>query len=291
MRLHFAMSKLARRRELVRFLEKFSRLLKEKNSILCIGLDPAIPGQRKDNLVPQHYLDDAKGDRNEARLAFCFDIIEQTADYAIAAKPNEQYLRGLNDDQFRRLSDFIHKHGLLAIYDCKLGDIADTAESNLFWMHEWNYDAITVHTQQGNLGQITTIAHSYNPPIGIIALTLMSNPEAKKYMKESEYNGKPIYAVIAEEVRVTSTDGCVVGATGHVTEQDIRLIRSACGEDKVFLVPGVGTQKGDPDKVIKAAGVNVLINVGRDVIYSKDPASQAKNYCERFNELRSNFKS
>lgn len=267
------------------FLRKFKELSEKRNSVLCIGLDPAVPGQRRKNIVPQRYIDDAKGDRNEARLKFCFDIINQTSDFAIAAKPNEQYLRGFSNEQHKRLSKYIHEHGLLAIYDCKLGDIADTAESNLFWMHEWGYDAITVHTQPGNLGQLVNIAHGYSPPIGIIALTLMSNLEAIKYMKESKYGEKPIYLAIAEDVRLTEADGCVVGATGHVTEEEVRAIREECGEDKVFLIPGVGTQKGDPEKVIRAGGKHVLINVGRDIIYSPDPKGRAEYYYKLFGEL------
>jgi orotidine-5'-phosphate decarboxylase len=272
--------------EMADFIDKFTKLLKEKNSLLCVGLDPALPEQRAENTIPLRFLNNSGGDKNESRLQFCFEIIDKTADYALAAKPNEQYLRGLNSEQQTRLSRYIHQHNLLAIYDCKLGDIGDTAESNLFWMHAWGYDAITVHTQPGNLGQITTLAHNYKPSIGIIALVLMSNPEATKYMKESEYKGKPIFQVIAEEVKATGADGCVVGATGHVTEQDIKSIRSLCGESKVFLIPGVGTQRGDPSKIIRGAGENILINVGRDIMYNHDPAGRARYYFELFNELR-----
>lgn len=267
------------------FLRKFEELLEEKGSILCIGLDPAVAWQRKENIIPQRYMNNAKGDRDEARLRFCFDIIEQTNKFAIAAKPNEQYVRGWSSEHHRRLTKCIHEHGLLAIYDCKLGDIGDTAESNLFWMHEWEYDAITVHTQPGNLGHVVKIAHGYSPAIGIIALTLMSNPEAIKYMKQSRYDNKPVYLAIAEDVRLTGADGCVVGATGHVTEEEVMSIRAECGEDKIFLVPGIGAQKGDPEKVIRAGGKNILINVGRDIIYSPDPKGRAEYYYKLLAEI------
>jgi len=267
------------------FLAKFKELLEKKNSVLCIGLDPAVPGQRRDNVIPNRYIDDFKGDRNEARLKFCFDIVDQTAKFAIAAKPNEQYLRGFDHDDHKRLTKYIQEHGLLSIYDCKLGDIGDSAESNLFWMHEWGYDAITVHTQPGNLEQVVNIARSYSPPIGVIALTLMSNQEAIKYMKESTHHEKPVYLCIAEDIRRTGADGCVVGATGHVTEEDIKSIRTECGEDKLFLIPGVGAQKGDPEKAIKAGGKNVLINVGRDIIYSPNPKDRAEYYFKIFGDL------
>jgi orotidine-5'-phosphate decarboxylase len=267
-------------------LERFSNLLDRKNSVLCIGLDPALLRQRSQNVIPAKYLEHGGNDEVRARLDFCLSIIEATAHFAIAAKPNEQYTRGFTKKDHQLLSRYIREHGLISIYDCKLGEIGDTAESNLFWIHEWGYDAITVYTQPGNLKEIVEIAHRYDPPVGIIALTLMSNKEAVKYFKESQWMGKPVYLAIAEDVRLACADGCVVGATGHVTEEDIKLIRKASGEDKVFLVPGVGAQKGDPEKVIRSGGRSILINVGRDIIYSDNPKHKASEYRETFNALR-----
>ena len=91
---------------------------------------------------------------------------------------------------------------------------------------------------------------------------------------------------VKTDVKHFDADGCVVGATGHVSENDIRLIREMVGQDKVFLVPGVGAQKGDPEKVIKAGGKNVLINVGRDVIYTNNPSGKAKEYTNMLNKIR-----
>ena len=54
----------------------------------------------------------------------------------------------------------------------------------------------------------------------------------------------------------------------------------------MFLIPGIGAQKGDAEKVIKTAGKNILINVGRAIIYSESPAEKAEQYNTRFNEIR-----
>jgi orotidine-5'-phosphate decarboxylase len=266
------------------FMEKFSMLRKEKNSILCVGLDPALPRQRSENVIPLKYLKNV--DENEAKLNFCLDIIEQTSDFCIAAKVNEQYVLGFTPQQHRKLTDFIGSNGLLSIYDCKLNEIGDTAESALFYHHEWRYDAITVSPFPGNLKEIVSAAHKYQPEIGILALTIMSNPEATKYMKNAKLSGKPIYAVIAEEIKECGADGCVVGVTAHITEDDIKLIRTTVGEDRILLIPGVGAQRGDPEKAIKAGGESILINVSRDLIYSNDPRGRAEEYCKMFNELR-----
>lgn len=266
------------------FIQIFEEALRVKNSILCVGLDPALPQQRESNVIPSKYLD--RDDENEARLKFCLELLDETADFCVAAKPNEQYLRGFTTNQHRKLTDSIRKRGLLSIYDCKLGDIRDTAESALFYYHKWGYDAITFNPFPGNIAEVVRIAHSYDPQIGIIVLTLMSNPEAETFMKNATIARTPVYLRIASDVKKHGADGCVVGATGHVTEKNIMSIRKRAGSDKVILVPGIGAQKGDPEKVVKAGGQNILINVGRDIIYSVNPGKKAEEYCRLFNEIR-----
>lgn len=270
------------------FLEKFSLLRKEKESILCIGLDPALPRQRNQNVIPRDYI---KNDDDTARLNFCLDIIEQTKDFCCAFKPNYQYLIGFTKSLHQKLTDAIHESGSLSILDYKLNDIRDTVESGIFHLAECGYDAITFNPFMGNLSEVLNFAHENikklkGYELGIIVLTLTSNPEAVKYMKEATINGKPLYLSIAEDVKTYGADGCVVGATDHVTEENIKLIREIVGEDKVFLVPGIGAQKGDPEKIIRAGGKNILINVGRDIIYSEAPSKKAKMYRDMFNKLR-----
>jgi orotidine-5'-phosphate decarboxylase len=261
--------------------------LKEKETILCVGLDPALPQQRNTHTISEQYFQKATDE--EARLNFCLDILEKTADFCVAAKPNEQYVRGFTTKQHQMLTDHIRKRGLLSIYDCKLGDIRDTAESAIFYFKKWGYDAITVNPFPGNLEELVKIAHEATSWLGIIVLTLMSNPEAEKLMRNANIGGRPVFAEIAKDVKKYSADGCVVGATGHVTSGDIKRIRDEAGEEKIFLIPGVGTQRGDPEKVIKVGGKNILINVGRDIIYSENPGEKAMEYYRKFNEIRRNL--
>ena len=246
-----------------------------------MGLDPALPSQRTSDTIPKEY---SEKDENNARLDFCLKIIDQIHDFAVAVKINDQYVKGFTSKEHQKLTEYAREKRLITIEDCKLGDIRDSAESNLFWMKKWNYDAITVNPLPGNLKQIIELAHSYEPPIGIFVLTLMSNPEAVKYFKTATITGKQFYLSVADEVKEYDADGCVIAATGHVTEDDIKAIRKCSGEDKVFLIPGVGKQKGDPDKVLKASGQNVIINIGRDIIYSDNPRKKAEEYNNALNE-------
>lgn len=264
------------------FKEKVINCFRNKNNVLCVGLDPALPSQRSSNVIPSRHIDER--DENKSRLSFCLSLIEETSGYCVAFKPNQQYVAGFTADDHRRLTSAVEAAGCFSILDYKLNDIGDTVESAIFHIKRWGYDAMTFNPFLGNLEGTVKLAHSGERNLGVIVLTLTSNPEAVRYQKETMLNGKPFYLAVAEDVRKYDGDGCVVGATGHVTADEIKAIRAAVGIGKVFLVPGVGAQKGDPQKVIESGG-NVLINVSRDVIYSESPREKAKEYAELFRTL------
>jgi len=264
------------------FREKVLGYYNEKNSVLCVGLDPALPSQRSGNVVPSRFVDERS--ENKSRLDFCLSLVEETSSHCIAFKPNQQYVAGFTFNDHRSLTDAIKAAGCISILDYKLNDIGDTVESAIFHIKRWGYDGITFNPFLGNLEGTVKLAHSGEQKLGVIALTLTSNPEAVRYQKETSLNGKPLYLAVAEDVQKYDADGCVVGATGHVTGDEIKAIRAVAGRDKIFLVPGVGAQKGDPQKVIESGG-NILINVSRDVIYSESPGKKAKEYTELFRSL------
>jgi orotidine 5'-phosphate decarboxylase subfamily 2 len=268
------------------FREKILESYRKKNSVLCVGLDPALPSQRKSNVIPSKYLDERN--ENKSRLNFCLSLVEATSKYCVAFKPNQQYVAGFTLEDHRKLTTAIRAAGCVSILDYKLNDIGDSIESAIFHIKRWGYNAITFNPFLGNIESTVNLAHSGDQKLGIIVLTLTSNPETVRYQKETKLNGKPIYLVVAEDARRYEADGCVVGATGHVTVDEIKAIRNAAGSDKIFLVPGVGTQKGDPQKVVESGG-NVLINVSRDVDYSESPGEKAKEYTELFRSLGAKF--
>lgn len=268
------------------FRERLPASYSRKNSVLCVGLDPALPAQRKNNVISSKYVD--QRDENRSRLSFCLSLVDEASEYCVAFKPNQQYVAGFTSEDHRKLSTAIRAAGCVSILDYKLNDIGDSVESAVFHIKKWGYDAITFNPFLGNIESTVNLAHSGDWRLGVIVLTLTSNPEAVRYQKEARLNGKQFYLALAEDVGKYEADGCVVGATGHVTIDEIKAIRNVVGSDKIFLVPGVGTQKGDPQKVIESGG-NVLINVSRDVIYSESPGEKAKEYTELFRSLGAKF--
>ena len=251
------------------FLRKFQTLYEEKESILCVGLDPAIPEQREKNVISSN-----------DRLKFMHSIIDQVAPYSIAVKPNRQYLIGLTTSEIKEITKKAQGAGLLTIMDHKLSDIGSTNDSALYWIKEEGFDGLTFSPFAGNTQSTSEKAHELG--LGVIVLTLMSNPEAK-WMIQEKIEGKTVYQYYAEEVKKYA-DGAVVGATGHVEEKHIKEIKEII-EQKIILAPGVGAQGGDAEKLIKICGKELLINVGRGIIYTEKPAEKAEMYDKQFKEI------
>ena len=74
--------------------EKYLKATKEKGSYININLDPALPKQRSENVIPERYVSE---DDAESLLNFSLDIIEQVSDYCCSIKPNTQYYLGHTD--------------------------------------------------------------------------------------------------------------------------------------------------------------------------------------------------
>jgi len=261
-----------------KFFVRYSEIVKEKNSVININLDPALPKQRKDNVVPEKFV---TKDDVETLLNFSFYIIEEVADYCCSVKPNTQFF--FKDSKIlRKLSKKIHDNGMMAILDHKLSDIGSTNDSAMFWISDMGFDAFTFSPFAGNIQKTVEGAHNKN--LGVIVLTLMSNPEAEKIMVNSLVDNRPFYEFIANEVKKSGADGCVVGLTGFVKTEYVKTIQKIVGDDIIFLLQGIGPQGGSPENIKHVS--SPLVSLGREVIFDENPKEVVKRYRELFNSMR-----
>jgi orotidine-5'-phosphate decarboxylase len=252
------------------FYEKYKKATKEKGSFININLDPALPKQRKNNVIPSKYVSE---ENREALLNFSLDIIEQVSDYCCSIKPNTQYYLG-QTGILKKVTKKIHDEGMLAILDHKLSDIGSSNSAALYWIQELGFDAFTFSPFAGNTQETAEKAHEKD--LGVIVLTLMSNPEAERMMIKTAVEGEPYYMHTARIVKESKADGCVVGLTSFVEGDHIRNIQEVVGDRAVLLLQGVGPQGGEVDKIKYAR--NPLVSLGRAVIYAGDPREAVKRY-------------
>jgi orotidine-5'-phosphate decarboxylase len=89
-----------------------------------------------------------------------------------------------------------------------------------------------------------------------------------------ETTGLTVYETVAEEAKAQYNETrnvlLVVGATNP--EDELAKIRERVGPEMIFLVPGVGAQGGDIEKVMNAGlgdnGRGFIINSSREIIFA-----------------------
>src|SRR5215472_15605673 len=104
------------------FLEKLLHVSRRQNTLLCVGLDPE----------PERFPDELRRLPVErAVVRFCRGIIEATAPYVCAFKPNLAFFEVLGPEGmyvFQKVLRAIPEH-IPIIVDAKRGDLGNTARN------------------------------------------------------------------------------------------------------------------------------------------------------------------
>ncbi len=273
----------------MKFIEKLLVASRENNSLLCVGLDP------EPVRFPPQYLGMPAA---ESVLRFCREIIEATAPYVCAFKPNIAFFEVLGAQGmhvFQEVVKAIPAH-IPVIVDAKRGDIGNTARNYASAFFDiYGCDAITVNPYLGRDSVEPFLAHRDK---GVFLLCRTSNPGGRDFqnllVQDADGTIRPVYEVVAQQVQGWGDNcGLVVGAT---YPRELSKIRELC-PDLPILVPGVGVQGGDLAASVTAGvdaqGERVIIAVSRAILYAGDgdeyavaAEREARLLRDRMNEAR-----
>ena len=260
------------------FIEKLSYIREKNKSLLCVGLDS------DRNRIPCSLLKD----RNPL-LAFNREIVESTKDLVCAYKLNLAFYLG-ELKTLERTRGLIPSH-IPVILDAKCGDIGNTARVYArVYFELMGFDAVTLNPYMG-FDAVSPFLE-YKERFSFL-LCLTSNPTVDDF-QTAEGSLYLRVAKKASEWNKMGNCGLVVGATHTEYLPQIRSI----APELIFLVPGVGTQGGKLDSVIRFAadpqGGNIIINSSRGIIYassnrdfSQTARKEAEKLREEINRLRS----
>lgn len=245
--------------------EQLYARIKEKKSMLCVGLDTDF------NKLPEPILKQALG-KERSIVEFNKAIVDATAPYCIAYKPNLAFYESYGLEGMRALDatvDYIRSNypDMFLIADAKRGDIGNTAKMYARTFFEtMDFDAVTISPYMGS--ETVTPFLSY-PGKYAIVVALSSNKSSADFQM-SVQDGKPLYRVVMEKMMEISTPENMMFVVGATKADKLAEIRSFC-PDNFFLVPGVGAQGGSAEEVIRhganAAG-GLLINSSRGILYA-----------------------
>ncbi len=239
------------------FWHSYRKRWKTSSSLVCVGLDPdfaKLPACVRGALNPIWEFNRA--------------IIDATAEYACAYKPNLAFyladgVRGW-EALFRTVEHIPTE--IPVILDCKVGDIGSTMEGYAkAFFDTLGVDAITANPLMGTdvLGPLLKRERSF-----AFVLALTSNPSARDF-----FIGSDMSTSVPQWLEAFPNQRCgaVVGAT---QTEDLSRMRASM-PDRLFLIPGIGTQGGDLDAVLRHATASkehpdILINSSRGIIFASN---------------------
>lgn len=264
--------------------------IRRKGSFLCVGLDSDI------KKLPQHLLE-----CENPVLEFNKAIIDATAPYCVAYKPNLAFYEASGVDGWKTLEETVryirqNHPDQFIIADAKRGDIGNTSDlyARSFFDH-LDVDALTVAPYMGK--------DSVTPFLGregkwVILLALTSNAGSADFQMLRLDNGRRLFEQVIETSKQWAGDDemmYVVGATQGRLFEDIRCVAPT----SFLLVPGVGAQGGSLEEVAKygmTKDCGLLVNSSRGIIFASKnedfahaAAAEASRLAQQMKELLTTY--
>ena len=258
--------------------------IRQKQSFLCVGLDTDI------KKIPAHLLDE-----EDPIFAFNKAIIDATAPYCIAYKPNLAFYESMGVkgwQAFEKTVKYLNENypEQFIIADAKRGDIGNTSAMYArTFFEECELDAVTVAPYMG--------ADSVTPFLGyegkwVILLALTSNKGSHDFQLTEDKDGEKLFQKVLRKSQEWAGDEqmmYVVGATQGQAFEEIRKIVP----NHFLLVPGIGAQGGSLSEVCKygmTRNCGLIVNSSRAIIYADSNENFAAVAGEKAREVQQEMK-
>jgi orotidine-5'-phosphate decarboxylase len=246
-------------------LNELQKNIELKNTCLCLGLDTDI------EKVPPHL-----NKYSDPVFEFNKSLIDRLNNKIVAVKINTAFYEANGTEGWSSLIktvDYInHNHpDLFTIADAKRADIGNT--SNMYakaFFEKLNFDSITISPYMGkdSVSQFLKYENKY-----VILLALTSNEGSNDFQIPND-----LYLNVIAKSQDWEQSNKLMYVVGATKDDYFEKIRALIPES-FLLIPGVGSQGGDINKVLKnltKTSKNILINVSRAIIY----ASSSKEYLD-----------
>lgn len=262
------------------FVQKLNERIEKLGTRLCVGLDPRPEWHPEGVDVWSH----------------CRDILEATAPYACAVKPQVAFFEALGLEGMsilQRVEQLAHSLGLPLIADAKRGDIGSTAEAYAkAWLRgDRAGNALTVNPYLGRDSVQPFVDAAKEESGAIFCLVKTSNPGAGD-LQDLRTSEGTISHLVASWLQHWNGEGPGYGPIGAVVGAtrpgEIGLFRRLMPRS-VLLLPGVGAQGGKPADLAPAfdeKGLGAVVAVSRAVEYASRDADYAAAAARSARDLR-----
>ncbi len=250
--------------------KKLVRLIHQRQSFLCVGLDPEL------GKLPPHLLAE-----RDPILAFNKAIIDATRDLCVAYKPNLAFYESLGPSGWKTFARTIQHIGRqhFTIADAKRGDIGNTSRMYAeAFFQKLKCDAVTIAPYMGEDSVKPFLSF---PEKWAVLLALTSNPGSNDFqLTEQAATGEKLFEKVLRQAQNWGTPEnlmFVVGATHPAAFAAVRKI----APKNFLLVPGIGAQGGDLAAICQRGAnlqnrgtvhrdVGLLVNSSRSILYASN---------------------
>jgi len=252
------------------YFERLRALAKERDSMLCVGLDPD----------PERIAGGAAG-----ALRHCREVLRQTEEHVCCYKPNSAFWEQYGPDGWKALLELRGEAAQTPfLFDGKRGDMGNTMRAYAVTVFRTlDMDAATVNPYLGadSLEEFTRYEDR-----GVYVVCRSSNPGATD-LQHLDAGGRPVYrhvTELAERLNTHRNVGLVVGATAPNEIADVRR-----ASQLPFLIPGIGAQGGDLEGSVRAAWngdqASCLVSASRSVLFAEQPSREAAKLKDQINAV------
>ncbi|MHA1326535.1 MAG: orotidine-5'-phosphate decarboxylase [Promethearchaeota archaeon] len=260
------------------FIEKLIEKIEDKNSVVCMGLDPRMDNE---GAIPEFLIAEYE-EPNDIILEFNKVLIEEVHELIPIIKPQIAFYEKYDAlNALKETINFAHEKGLLVILDSKRNDIGSTSKAYAESTFEiYQADACTLLKAYSNKGLFILVKTS-NPSSkdfqDLFSIKLMDVKDEVFQIHKKEVLLERNYIQMAKLVKKWGVTlptfkgfnnlGVVVGATFPAQLKEIRKIV----KNSFILIPGYGTQGGSAKQVIHGFypnGLGGIVNSSRGIIYA-----------------------
>lgn len=275
------------------FADRLAAAITEKQSQVCVGLDPRLESMPEPLL--ERYRREAVAGREAVAACledFSAGVLAAVEPYVVAVKLQlacfEQYgPPGMA--AFGRLCGLASSLGLLVIADAKRGDVGISAAGYAAAylgrprglsgdIDGYGADAMTINPLFGSDGVQPFLNDCVSYGKGVFVLVKTSNPGSEELQDlAAGTDGRPFFEQVADLVREWGRDnvgregyssvGAVVGATQAGALSRLRELLPQA----FFLLPGYGAQgatAADVSPAFDRRGLGAIVSASRSIIYA-----------------------
>ena len=230
------------------YLELLESSARERQSIVCMGLDPDLSQMPESMMLP----------REEKITTFYAQIIDAALaekQSISALKPNYAFFAQYGFDGLRALKTLIERYSgkLPILLDAKRGDIGKSSEAYANEVFNfWGADATTISPYMG-YDSVLPFIERCKTNKGAYVLCRTSNPGAADFQSLRTEDNKQLFMEVAAKIEKWHFPGlgAVMGATALDELEAMMWLFYDSHKKLPLLVPGVGAQGASAADTVK----------------------------------------